>query len=192
MALIDIRPDRREVNCSGDSIRCSRGLFQGCHPVTSTTAAFTSSTIKQPCPFRALVIVKISTNARATPAERFYHRALPHLNMDNLDIDLEAAETAASRRISRQITSDSSVTSQSSTYDIGRHATQIESLRSANLQHIHTVGSTRTDRQSKPLPEFGAGKAYPPVIPAEREAYVVDFESPDDPLHPMNWTFKKK
>ena len=115
--------------------------------------------------------------------------------MDNLDLDLESAETSASRAISRHHTSDSSITSRSvsHSYDIARHATQIETLRSAHLQHVHTVGSTRTDgRESKPLPAFGAGKPYPPVIPAEREVYVVDFEGPDDPLHPMNWSLKKK
>jgi len=114
--------------------------------------------------------------------------------MDNLDRDLEAAETQASRDISRHLTSDSSITSGtiSSSYDIGRHATQIESLRSAHLQHVHTVGSTRTGRDSKPLPAFGAGKPFPPVIPAEREAYVVDFEGPEDPLHPLNWSFRTK
>jgi DHA1 family multidrug resistance protein-like MFS transporter len=115
--------------------------------------------------------------------------------MDDLDVDLEAAETAASRDISRHSTSDSSTTSRtvSHSHDLGRHATQIESLRSAHLQHVYTVGSTRTEgRETRPLPAFGAGKPFPPVIPAEREAYVVDFEGPADPLHPMNWTFKQK
>ena len=113
--------------------------------------------------------------------------------MDNVDVDLEAAEAAASRELSRRFTSESSITSQSLSHDIGRHATQLESLRSAHLQHVHTVGSTRTEgKESRPLPAFGAGKPFPPAIPAEREAYVVDFEGPEDPLHPMNWTFRKK
>jgi DHA1 family multidrug resistance protein-like MFS transporter len=115
--------------------------------------------------------------------------------MDSLDVDLEAAETEASTQISRRATSDSSIQSltMAHTHDIARLATQIENSRSAHLQHVYTVGSTRTEaRESKPLPGFGAGKPYPPVIPAEREAYVVDFEGPEDPLHPMNWTSKKK
>ncbi|KAJ9604175.1 hypothetical protein H2200_011009 [Cladophialophora chaetospira] len=114
--------------------------------------------------------------------------------MDVLDRDLEAAETQASREISRHLSSDSSTTSRSmsNSYDIARHASQLESLRSANLQHIHTVGSTATAQESKELPEFGAGKPYPPAIPAEREAYVVDFDGPEDPLHPMNWSSRTK
>ena len=115
--------------------------------------------------------------------------------MDIVDRDLEAAETQASREVSRRSTSASSLTSEteSHSYDIARHATQIESLRHANLQHVHTVGSTRTrGENATPLPAFGAGKPYPPDIPAEREAYVVDFEGPEDPLHPLNWSWKTK
>jgi DHA1 family multidrug resistance protein-like MFS transporter len=43
----------------------------------------------------------------------------------------------------------------------------------------------------RPLAEFGAGKPYPPPLP-EREEYVVEFAGPDDPLHPQNWSIKKK
>jgi DHA1 family multidrug resistance protein-like MFS transporter len=43
----------------------------------------------------------------------------------------------------------------------------------------------------KPLPEFGAGKPYPPPLP-EQDEYVVEFDGPDDPLHPMNWPIRKK
>ena len=114
--------------------------------------------------------------------------------MDGVDIDLELAETAASQDITRHITSDSSLSSRSDASEIARLATQRESIASAHLQHVHTVGSTRQESrtESRPLPGFGAGKPYPPVIPAEREAYVVDFEGPEDPLHPLNWPWKKK
>ena len=74
--------------------------------------------------------------------------------------------------------------------------------------HSHTVGATprrttTTDKKGEttitevettsPLPNFGPkGKPYPPDVPAEREAYVVDFEGPDDPLHPMNLAVRRK
>ncbi|KPI35822.1 putative transporter [Cyphellophora attinorum] len=75
---------------------------------------------------------------------------------------------------------------------VSRHPTHIERLHTHRLQHIHTVGSQVDSRYSVsskagPLPKFGGGKPYPPDIPAEREAYVVDFESPTDPVHPLNW-----
>jgi MFS transporter, DHA1 family, multidrug resistance protein len=114
--------------------------------------------------------------------------------MDGLDRDLQPVETEASSRLSRHPTSDSGLSSIATrSEEIARHATQIESIRSARLQQIYTVGSTRTEgKESRPLPAFGAGKAYPPSIPAEREDYVVDFEDPSDLLHPLNWPLKKK
>ena len=119
--------------------------------------------------------------------------------MDSLDIDLERAETAAARQISRRQNAESSNSSRTASVDlaIARHPTQLSRLYSQRLQHIHTVGSTPGSRaESKaeltPLPAFGAGKPYPPVIRAEREAYVVDFDGPDDPLHPMNWSPRTK
>ncbi|KAK5945712.1 hypothetical protein PMZ80_002919 [Knufia obscura] len=59
------------------------------------------------------------------------------------------------------------------------------------LQQVATVGGTRTRSYDKPLPNFGGGKAYPPDLPPY-EDYVVEYDGPDDPLHPQNWTFKKK
>jgi hypothetical protein len=54
-------------------------------------------------------------------------------------------------------------------------------LQSQRLQHVHTVGSMPGSRSesrtaTSALPAFGGGKTYPPDIPAEREAYVVDFD----------------
>lgn len=34
---------------------------------------------------------------------------------------------------------------------------------------------------------MGGGKPYPPELPGENEAYLVDFDGPDDPAHPQNW-----
>jgi MFS transporter, DHA1 family, multidrug resistance protein len=120
--------------------------------------------------------------------------------MDDLDRALERAETQASQRLSRLATSQSSSSGSSTVSvdrEISRHPTHVERLQSARIQHVHTVGSHPDTRsqvsiESRPLPKFGGGKPYPPDIPAEREAYVVDFESPEDPLHPMNWKFSKK
>ncbi|OQU99908.1 hypothetical protein CLAIMM_05480 [Cladophialophora immunda] len=119
--------------------------------------------------------------------------------MDNLDIDLESAETAASQCLSRHATSSSASTSRTGSTNEGiiRHLTQTERLQSQRLQHVHTVGSipgsrTESKAESAPLPSFGGGKPYPPAIPAEREAYVVDFDGIDDPSHPMNWYGRKK
>ncbi|KAK5238773.1 hypothetical protein LTR47_000516 [Exophiala xenobiotica] len=70
----------------------------------------------------------------------------------------------------------------------------IEDLRTEThrLQQVQTVGASfksRTD--TKPLPEFGGGKPYPAMLPAQEE-YVVEFDGKDDPTHPQNWPFKRK
>ncbi|EEA27980.1 hypothetical protein TMatcc_003711 [Talaromyces marneffei ATCC 18224] len=77
-------------------------------------------------------------------------------------------------------------------YTLERHTTALSRIATQRSQHSGTVGATLRSRVSKkPLPPFGAGKPYPPALPA-KEAYVVEFDGPDDPLHPQNWPTKKK
>ena len=76
--------------------------------------------------------------------------------------------------------------------DLERHPTALSRIQTQKSQHIGTVGRTATSRKSqKPLPSFGAGKPYPPPLPAMEE-YVVEFDGPDDPLHPQNWPMRRK
>jgi MFS transporter, DHA1 family, multidrug resistance protein len=46
-------------------------------------------------------------------------------------------------------------------------------------------------RQTKQIPLMGGGRDYPPPLP-DRDPYRVDFDGPDDPIHPYNWPFKQK
>lgn len=41
------------------------------------------------------------------------------------------------------------------------------------------------------LPNLGGGRQYPTDV-GDSKAFQVDFDGPDDPLHPFNWTFKHK
>lgn len=76
--------------------------------------------------------------------------------------------------------------------DLERHPTELSRIETYRTQHSGTVGRTITSRKSKkPLPNFGVGKDYPPQLPA-KEDYVVEFDGPDDPMHPQNWPMKKK
>ncbi|KAJ5113551.1 hypothetical protein N7456_002085 [Penicillium angulare] len=73
-----------------------------------------------------------------------------------------------------------------------RHPTAISRIATQRSQHTATVGASMKSRETyKPLPEFGAGKPYPPQLP-EKEEYVVEFAGPNDPLHPQNWSMSKK
>lgn len=76
--------------------------------------------------------------------------------------------------------------------DLERHPTELSRIETHRSQHSGTVGKSLKSRESKkPLPNFGGGKEYPPQLP-EREEYVVEFDGPDDPMHPQNWTMRKK
>ncbi|KAL5362792.1 major facilitator superfamily domain-containing protein [Aspergillus floccosus] len=72
-----------------------------------------------------------------------------------------------------------------------RHPTALSRIATQRSQHSATVGALKSRPSRRPLPEFGAGKPYPPLLP-EKEEYVVEFAGPDDPLHPQNWPTKKK
>jgi DHA1 family multidrug resistance protein-like MFS transporter len=77
--------------------------------------------------------------------------------------------------------------------DIGleRHPTALSRIATQRSQRNAALGAGLKPRVPvKPLPEFGAGKSYPPHLP-EKEDYVVGFAGPDDPLYPQNWPTKK-
>lgn len=42
-----------------------------------------------------------------------------------------------------------------------------------------------------PVPPMGGGRPLPPALP-EVSAYEVDFDGPDDPIHPYNWPVGRK
>ena len=76
--------------------------------------------------------------------------------------------------------------------DLERHPTALSRIQTQKSQHLGTVGRSLKSRESKKaLPNFGAGKPYPPPLPGIEE-YVVEFDGPDDPLHPQNWPMKRK
>ncbi|TRX89137.1 hypothetical protein FHL15_009950 [Xylaria flabelliformis] len=78
--------------------------------------------------------------------------------------------------------------------DLERHPTELSRIHTALSQHNSTVGrdpNSKNRDSLRPLPAFGGGKSLPPPLP-DREAYVVEFEGPDDPYHPQNWPLKKK
>ncbi|KAL4778176.1 major facilitator superfamily domain-containing protein [Aspergillus varians] len=69
---------------------------------------------------------------------------------------------------------------------------ELERINTHRLQQHETVGSTARNRVPREqwLP-LGAGKPYPPELP-NVEAYIVEFEGSDDPMHPQNWPMKQR
>jgi DHA1 family multidrug resistance protein-like MFS transporter len=73
-----------------------------------------------------------------------------------------------------------------------RNETAMSRIHTQRSQHEGTVGEGVRSRVSRrPLAPMGAGKPYPPPLPA-REEYVVEFDGPNDPLHGQNWSLRKK
>jgi MFS transporter, DHA1 family, multidrug resistance protein len=74
------------------------------------------------------------------------------------------------------------------------HPTALTRIQTGRSQHSATVGrlaGTQSREDRRPLPEMGAGKPYPPLLPAQEE-YVVEFDGEDDERHAQNWPMKKK
>ncbi|KAF2264561.1 major facilitator superfamily [Lojkania enalia] len=103
-----------------------------------------------------------------------------------------SSSSSDSSAVERDATMSRLPTQHDEVVDLERHPTALSRIQTQRSQHSGTVGASIRSRQSrKPLPNFGAGKPYPPPLP-EREEYVVEFDGPDDPLHAQNWPLKKK
>ena len=119
----------------------------------------------------------------------------PHLSEADAGerLDRQGTFSSGSSTSSESVVREEMAISRANTQrDLERHPTELSRIETHRTQHSGTVGRTITSRKSKkPLPNFGGGKEYPPPLPAQEE-YVVEFDGPDDPLHPQNWPMRKK
>ncbi|KAK4507004.1 hypothetical protein PRZ48_000738 [Zasmidium cellare] len=107
-----------------------------------------------------------------------------------------SGSSSSGESVERQEIGVSRMVTQRDDVDLERHPTALSRIQTGRSQHSQTVGaslrSRTTSRHTKqPLPNFGAGKPFPPPLP-DREEYVVEFDGPNDPLHAQNWPLKKK
>lgn len=136
---------------------------------------------------------------------------------DELDREILGAEEDAARynrrtsaEIERVVTASSTSTNSSNagslrdrgmsrvptSRDLERHPTELGRMQTARSQHSATVGTslgrsnTQTRDSRRPMPPMGGGKSLPPK--SDEDAYVVEFDGPDDPRHAQNWPLKKK
>lgn len=147
-----------------------------------------------------LVDEDISRAERAASPERFRQYADAHVGKAAVDRDMEkldriptAGSSSSSSSSSTSIRNQGDTISRINTSrDLERHTTALGRIQTQKSQHLGTVGRSIASRQSKkPLPNFGDGRDYPPPLPGIEE-YVVEFDGPDDPLHPQNWPMKRK
>ncbi|OJJ50345.1 hypothetical protein ASPZODRAFT_149690 [Penicilliopsis zonata CBS 506.65] len=68
---------------------------------------------------------------------------------------------------------------------------ELSRIETSRLQQRVTVGSTRGPVPQDQWLPMGGGKQYPRMLP-DPEEYVVEFDGPDDPLHPHNWPMSRR
>ncbi len=131
---------------------------------------------------------------RAQPAVQERHEELsPAITISSAS----SAARSSGESIQRQQIGVSRISTQhEASFDLERHPTALPRIQTGRSQHTQTIGAsirsrTITRHSKRPLPDFGAGKPYPPALP-EREEYVVEFTGADDLLHAQNWPLKKK
>ncbi|KAF4964376.1 hypothetical protein FSARC_7675 [Fusarium sarcochroum] len=134
---------------------------------------------------------------RAASPQRYQRRDSAEIErvISASTVSSSSSENSARRR-SRSIGQYNSISRVSTQNDLERHPTELSRIQTARSQHVGTVGGSIRSRTAsrasrRPLPNFGAGKPYPPPLP-EQEQYVVEFDGPNDPLHSQNWPLRKK
>ncbi|SCO49733.1 probable fluconazole resistance protein [Fusarium fujikuroi] len=134
---------------------------------------------------------------RAASPQRYQQRDSAEIErvISASTVSSSSSENSARRR-SRSIGQYNSISRISTQNDLERHPTELSRIQTARSQHNATVGGSLRSRTAsrasrKPLPNFGAGKPYPPPLP-EQEQYVVEFDGPNDPMHSQNWPLRKK
>lgn len=71
--------------------------------------------------------------------------------------------------------------------NLGQELSRTMSQRVQNVELIYA----ELQKLTTPLPTMGGGRPYPPLLP-DRGPYEVQFDGPDDPIHPFNWAFRRK
>ncbi|KAI9892278.1 MAG: hypothetical protein M1814_001737 [Vezdaea aestivalis] len=127
-----------------------------------------------------------ATTKREVVQEEGIHRITTNSSSSSSTSSVSTARRNNAVAMSRQPTQSDQLSG------LERNMTAMSRIHTQRTQHSVTVGRTLRSREPKrPLPEFGAGKPYPPQLP-EQEEYVVEFDGEHDPLHGQNWPLKKK
>ena len=107
--------------------------------------------------------------------------------MTNLDIDLEQGEERTLRHSASQSFVDINAKQESAEQDtVEQPRLPSQSAVFAQLPGLQKHNSVLD------LPAFGGDRPYPPTPEGVKEAFAVDFDGPNDPVHPLNWPFRTK
>ncbi|KAI5284188.1 hypothetical protein KEM55_001176, partial [Ascosphaera atra] len=150
--------------------RVRSNSIESAHPAVSrTSTSSSSSSSSTPSAFNG--------QHQYTTATTTHHRS----NTSNHSASRSGSHASLARSSSRRTTIEQDVTA-------------LERINTIRSQVTGTVGAdekAKSRQETTPLPAMGGGKPYPPDLP-DYEDYVVEFDGPDDPLHPQNWPTSKK
>lgn len=138
----------------------------------------------------------------SSPARQTFSADLPTVGGEAISrsatADTSSSSCSSVSRVSvvREEIGMSRMPTQRDDANLERHRTALSRVQTGRSQQNITVGAglrsrTVTRESKKPLPNFGGGREYPPMLPA-RDEYVVEFDGPNDPLHAQNWPLRKK
>ncbi|KAI2471728.1 MFS general substrate transporter [Annulohypoxylon bovei var. microspora] len=138
-------------------------------------------------------LLRAEQDAQPHPSHADTHEsAAPHRASNEVERVVSASSVSTSSSDGHRARNTGGMSRISTHRDLERHPTALSRINTARSQHDATVGRSLRNRESKrPMPAFGAGKPFPPVLP-NQEDYVVEFDGPDDPYHAQNWSLKKK
>ncbi|ODQ66861.1 putative MFS multidrug transporter [Nadsonia fulvescens var. elongata DSM 6958] len=109
-------------------------------------------------------------------SEQYYPDPLLHTTSTEADAE---NQTLSNSRITQRFSFSHSM------YSVGN-----KSIKSAFGDYLE-VNESGKFTITPTLPPFGGGKEYPSLLP-NHEIYTVEWDGPDDPNHPYNWTVKRK
>ena len=131
---------------------------------------------------------------RLSPEEKeALHRSMPANGNDRSSSSSVASSSSSSSVHLEAIrTANMSRTNTSRINHQESHPDALDRIETHRTQHSGTVGAVKSRKSTqKEIPAMGAGKPYPPMLPAMEE-YVVEFDGFDDPRHAQNWPMNRK
>lgn len=76
--------------------------------------------------------------------------------------------------------------------ELSRYESSVEASRTLSQRLTGSESlMSKANETDEPMPPMGGGKEYPPPL-GSREPYMVEYNGPDDPIHPHNWPSVKK
>lgn len=81
-------------------------------------------------------------------------------------------------------------TAESESITTAREQVEISRTLSRHLTNSQDLIS-EVSKNNEPIPRMGSGRDYPPPV-GDSKPYSVDYDGPDDPIHPHNWKLQKK